>query len=114
MGRLSQSLCSAIDGMLNQGDNIGYVSATLEWGRKQRALKRATEEVIGYFNPERKAVFDLANDSVTGGFSGADIEGLVRCAGSIALSRARGEGAGIDTLVITLDDVKQALTEIKV
>jgi hypothetical protein len=48
MGRLSQSLCSAIDGMLNQGDDIGYVSATLEWGRKQRALKRATEEVIGY------------------------------------------------------------------
>ena len=82
--------------------------------RKRRALKRATQEVVGYFNPEKKTVFDLANDSVTGEFSGADLEGLVRCAGSIALSRARGEGAGIDTLVITLDDVKQALTELKV
>ena len=51
----------------------------------------------------------ICKDSVTGGFSGADLEGLVRYAGSIALSRARGEGAGIDTLVITLDDVKQAL-----
>jgi vesicle-fusing ATPase len=113
-GRLSQPLCSAIDGTFNRGDNNGDMSAQLEWGRKRLALKRATEEVIGYFNPERKAVFDLANDSVTGGFSGADLEGLVRCAGSIALSRARGEGAGIDTLVITLDDVKQALTEVKV
>ena len=113
-GRLSQPLCSAIDGTFNRGDNNGDMSAQLEWGRKRLALKRATEEVIGYFNPERKAVFDLANDSVTGGFSGADLEGLVRCAGSLALSRVRGEGAGIDTLVITLDDVKQALTEIKV
>jgi len=113
-GRLSQPLCSAIDGTLSQGDDIGYVSAKLEWGRKRRALERATQAVIGYFNPEQKTVFDLANDSVTGGFSGADLEGLVRCAGSIALSRARGEGAGIDTLVITLDDVKQALTELKV
>ena len=113
-GRLSQPLCSAIDGTLNQDGDIGYVSAKLEWGRKRRALKRATQEVVGYFNPEKKTVFDLANDSVTGGFSGADLEGLVRCAGSIALSRARGEGAGIDTLVITLDDVKQALTELKV
>ena len=113
-GRLSQPLCSAIDGTLNQDGDIGYVSAKLEWGRKRRALKRATQEVFGYFNPEQNTVFDLANDSVTGGFSGADLEGLVRCAGSIALSRARGEGAGIDTLVITLDDVKQALTELKV
>jgi hypothetical protein len=48
MGRLSQSLCSAIDGTLNQGNDIGCVSAKLEWGRKRRALKRATEEVIGY------------------------------------------------------------------
>jgi hypothetical protein len=44
-----QPLCSAIDGTLNQGDDdIGDVSAKLEWGRKRRALMRATEEVIGY------------------------------------------------------------------
>lgn len=109
-GRLSQPLCSAIDGTYNQGNNIGDMFARFEWGRKRRALKRATKEIIGYFN----TVFDLANDSVTGGFSGANLEGLVRCAGSIALSRARGEGAGIETLVITLDDVKQALTEVRI
>ena len=34
-----QLLCSAIDGTLNQGDDdIGDVSAKLEWGRKRRAL----------------------------------------------------------------------------
>jgi hypothetical protein len=34
-----QPLCSAIDGTLNQGDDdIGDVSAKLEWGRKRRAL----------------------------------------------------------------------------
>jgi len=57
---------------------------------------------------------DLADDAVTDGFSGADLEGLVRCAGSIALSRARKEGAGVEALLITLDDVKQALVEVKV
>ena len=59
------------------------------------------------------AVFDLANDSISGGFIGSDRDSLVSYAGSIALSRARGKGAGIDTLVISLDNVKQALTEIK-
>ena len=29
-------------------NDIGDVSAKLEWGRKGRALMRATEEVIGY------------------------------------------------------------------
>jgi hypothetical protein len=44
-----QPLCSAIDGTLNQGDDdIGDVSAKLEWGRKGRALMRATEEFIGF------------------------------------------------------------------
>jgi hypothetical protein len=65
------------------------------------------------FNPVRKAVFDLADNTITGGFSGADLEGLVRCSGSIALSRARQEGVGIDGLLITLDDVKLALIEVK-
>ncbi|KAL3794145.1 hypothetical protein HJC23_012852 [Cyclotella cryptica] len=56
---------------------------------------------------------DLASDEYTGGFSGADIAGLVRNAGSIALSRARVDGSGIDGLLITLEDVMQALQEVK-
>jgi vesicle-fusing ATPase len=56
---------------------------------------------------------DLAADGITGGFSGADIAGLVRCAGSIALARTRAQGLGIDSMIITLDDVAQALREVK-
>ena len=61
----------------------------------------------------RVAQFDLASDEVTGGFSGADIAGLVRCAGSLALARARREGYGIDGLLITLEDVKAAVKEVR-
>ena len=39
--------------------------------------------------------------------------GLVRNAGSIALSRARVDGSGVDGLLITLEDVMQALEEVK-
>jgi SpoVK/Ycf46/Vps4 family AAA+-type ATPase len=113
-GRLSQPLCSAIDGTYDRDLSDGAVSTKMERGRKRRALKKATRDVFDYIYPAKKAAYDLAHDSVTGGFSGADLEGLVRCAGSIALSRAREEGAGIESLLITLDDVKQALTEVKV
>ncbi|KAL7558658.1 hypothetical protein ACA910_010034 [Epithemia clementina (nom. ined.)] len=57
--------------------------------------------------------YDLAADYATGGFSGADIAGLVRCAGSIALARSRKAGSGIESLMITLDDVILALEEVK-
>jgi SpoVK/Ycf46/Vps4 family AAA+-type ATPase len=56
---------------------------------------------------------DLASDRWTGGFSGADIEGLVRCAGSLALSRARKDGSGVGGLLITTEDVAQAIRELK-
>ena len=113
-GRLSQPLCSAIDGTYDQNLSDGAVSTKMERGRKRRALKKATRDVFDCIYPAEKAAYDLAHDSVTGGFSGAELEGLVRCAGSIALSRAREEGAGIESLLITLDDVKQALTEVKI
>jgi len=58
----------------------------------------------------KSSVYDLADE--TKGFSGADIAGLVRCAGSIALSRVRKDGGGVGALLITLDDVKQALIEV--
>lgn len=37
----------------------------------------------------------------------------MRCAGSIALARARQDGGGVEGLLITLDDVQKALLEIK-
>jgi hypothetical protein len=55
----------------------------------------------------------LAADSTTGGFSRADIAGLIRCAGSLALSRARKDENGVDGLLIPLGDFKQALNEVK-
>lgn len=83
-------------------------------------------------------VVNLASDEYTKGFSGADIAGelqitielynnlldrfsyhcikltgLVRNAGSIALARARIDGSGVNGLLITLEDVMQALKEMK-
>jgi SpoVK/Ycf46/Vps4 family AAA+-type ATPase len=79
-----------------------------------RALKRATNNIIDDLSSGKKGVFDLAADEVTGSYSGAELAGLVRCAGSIALSRARKDGAGVEALLITLDDIEQALTEVMV
>ena len=50
---------------------------------------------------------DLADNGVIGGFSSVDI---VR---SIALACTRNNGAGIDRLLISLEDVMQALKEVK-
>ena len=60
---------------------------------------------------------DLAADRWTSDFSGADLAGLVRCAGSIALERARKqdlEGGNMDGLLITVEDVARALEEIRI
>ena len=67
----------------------------------------------GNFGDLKNDKYDLAADSATGGFSGADIAGLIRCAGSIALARSRDQGDGSESLVITWEDVKQALAEVK-
>ena len=101
-GRLSEPLCRAIDGYKahaeEEKDSFGRIPFT---SRIKSAL-----------HPPGR-LRDLAADKITGGFSGADCSGLVRCAGSIALSRAREQGMGIDGLTITLDDVTQALEEVK-
>lgn len=122
-GRLSPNLCRAIDGgggggalrassiALDDASESG-AETTATVGRKRRAWKRAIAGALTSY-PNSANNYDLAANSVTGGFSGADLAGLVRCAGSIALSRARRDGAGIDGLLITLDDVKQALKEVK-
>lgn len=111
-GRLSQPLCQAIDGPASRSVDADEIGSSGKRGRKRRKLKNATYSFIDYLSSASAKNVDLADE--TRGFSGADIEGLVRCAGSIALSRARRDGGGVESLLITLDDVKQALLEVKV
>ena len=124
-GRLSQPLCSDIDGtgaffLETDALSPSFIAKTsistpnINRGRKRRVLKQATNNKIWYLFPGKRSGSDLADDAVTDGSSGADLEGLVRCAGSIALSRARKEDARVEVLPTTLDDVKQALLEVKV
>jgi len=130
-GRLSQPLCQAIDGVSSFDGDVPAAQADAEVysnsddviadgdllterkGRKRRVLKKAMYKVIDKVPVVGRPVYDLAADYATGGFSGADIAGLVRCAGSIALTRARRDGNGVEGLLITLEDVKQALQEVK-
>jgi vesicle-fusing ATPase len=127
-GRLSRPLCCAIDGVPHgrnriplfdtvQAESIDFTTTTEEEDTAKRRKRDVFKETIQRVWSEASSVvrpsFDLANDYATGGFSGADIAGLVRCAGSLALSRARKDGNGVDGLLITLEDVKQALEEVK-
>jgi SpoVK/Ycf46/Vps4 family AAA+-type ATPase len=96
-GRLSKLLCKAIDGVPSVDEN-----------RQFRLFSRLSPRSL-----RSRRVKDLALDRWTKRFSGADIEGLVRCAGSLALSRARQDGSGVDGLIITLEDVINALDEVK-
>ena len=117
-GRLSFPLCCAIDGEYSSkayetagtggadGDDVS------PRGRKRQALKRVLKQALADAQSVVRKPYDLAADYATGGYSGAEIAGLVRCAGSIALARARRDGSGVDGLLITLEDVKQAISEI--
>lgn len=98
-GRLSKQLCEAIDG---HGEGI------------DPSAKRRIPLRMPSIGEKSRCIKDLAADRWTKGFSGADLQGLVRCAGSIALARARKDGSGVDGLLITLEDVKQALHEVRV
>jgi vesicle-fusing ATPase len=106
-GRLSQPLCRAIDGPGADEDVYERRSAA---GRLASWVSRRFSSLLG----RTKRIRDLAADRWTGGFSGADIEGLVRNAGSIALARSRCQGdSGVANLLITLEDTVDALQEIK-
>lgn len=101
-GLLSEPLCRAIDGGITHSRSIRSKSIGF--------IKSIRHRLQG-----KSSISDLALDSVTGGFSGADLAGLVRCAGSIALARARKQGMGVINggLLITLEDISDALKEIK-
>lgn len=101
-GKLSEPLCRAIDGPMMSSINEGEDPKHFSFRSKIKAA----------FSPDNR-IRDLASSSATGQFSGADLAGLVRCAGSIALSRTRKQGVGIDSLVVTLEDVIEALDEVK-
>jgi vesicle-fusing ATPase len=128
-GRLSRPLCQAMDGVMageteerassNNNDN-GKGGSTLSSSKKRKrdavkhAWNRAARIVPLRFKIRHGERFvDLAADKYTAGYSGADLAGLVRCAGSIALGRARQNGNGVEGLLITLEDVLLALEEVK-
>jgi ATP-dependent 26S proteasome regulatory subunit len=99
-GRLSKPLCDALDGHARNEHSF----------RRRRSWlfrSRHAQEV------ECSNILDLAADRWTSGFSGADLAGLVRCAGSLSLDRCRRQGEGnLDDLIITLEDVHRALVEV--
>ena len=87
--------------------------ALLSCSRKRRLFQSLVQHIINAAQSivRRPIYYDLAD--ATADYSGADIAGLVRCAGSIALSRSRKSGSGVDGLLITLEDVKQAMLELR-
>jgi vesicle-fusing ATPase len=109
-GRLSKPLCCAIDGVsVNSVSDFGASKGESSSGKRgvRQRLGNLFAKSSKFINP----AYDLA--AVTTGYSGADIAGMVRCAGSMALSRARKDGSGVEGLLITLEDVKQSLKEVK-
>mmetsp|Transcript_2507 Transcript_2507/g.2554 ORF Transcript_2507/g.2554 Transcript_2507/m.2554 type:complete len:505 (-) Transcript_2507:216-1730(-) len=119
-GRLSEPLCCAIDGLALSIKGIDKSIGDLKIDnltkiRKRDKIKNSFGQaftLLPRFVQSRK-IPDLSAEHLTGGFSGADIAGLVRCAGSIALERARKDGSGVEGLLITLEDVMCALEEVK-
>jgi vesicle-fusing ATPase len=96
-GRISEPLSNAIDGPSHRNNSE----------RRFRSFGRMRNWLTS-----RNSIEDLSEDKWTGGFSGADLAGLVRNAGSFALARARNEGDdAFQTMLITLNDVERALTE---
>ncbi len=77
-GRLSKPLCCAIDGVKHVADDEGGDEIISSEGKrsKRQKLKKLIRRSLS-----SASSFDLAADSVTGGWSGADLQGLVRCAG---------------------------------
>ena len=115
-GRLSKQVIMAIDGV-NTAREENYINDPSPSSRHKLILKVAKSKLFNHWFGRLPHVlsptWDLSSESVTGGFSGADLAGLVRCAGSHALARLRRTGEGVENLLITMDDVKTALKEVK-
>jgi len=108
--RLSRPLCAAIDGNSDASSSEFGGSSSFRGSSLVRKMRR----LVRPFRIGSSQIRDLADERWTGGFSGADIAGLVRCAGSNALSRSRNQGdGGLSGLLITLEDVYNALQEVK-
>ena len=111
--RLSYPLRCAIDGVsFNPYDEGTLDEASAGEGRrrKPRAMRKGANRFFDVVQSLRSVAYDLATE--TEGFSGADIAGLVRCAGSRALARVRKDGTGVECIILTLDDVRQAIDEV--
>jgi vesicle-fusing ATPase len=118
-GRLSTPLCEAIDGIPSRSNHKGTGLSAVTSNesndpriRKRDKFRHALLTAWSDASSVVRPTFDLAADAHTGGYSGADLAGLVRCAGSLALSRARRDGSGVEGLLITLEDVRRALKEV--
>ena len=121
-GRLSRPLCCAIDGIpysssshqagQQQNSKDSTLSSLSEQQGKERKRDKFKNGVKTLFRSVVRSYPDLAEE--TNGFSGADLAGLVRSAGSLALARARQDGSGLDGLLITLEDARAAIREVKV
>jgi len=116
-GRLSKPVIMAIDGVNTPRDDQLDESSSSTTHRHKLYVKMIKSKLFKHWFGRIPHVltssFDLSSESVTGGFSGADLAGLVRCAGSHALARLRRNGEGVENLLITMDDVKAALKEVK-
>ena len=139
--RLSQPLLESIYSPPNKEERHPglFVRAKSIWNKVRfRSAQRDSDrergqmELVQRIGQQR---VDLALDRYTKGFSGADLAGLVRCAGSLSLARwrnqknqdvddpvpndkgetARGaaDGTVLEGLTLTLPDMLQALDEIK-
>ncbi|KAL7566826.1 hypothetical protein ACA910_021327 [Epithemia clementina (nom. ined.)] len=128
--RLSQPLLEAVyaatrDQSLDQQSPKRLHFARDIWDRFRSSRFFVTNRNIDQQHHGRKV--DLALDEYTGGFSGADLAGLVRCAGSLALARWRQQQELhkrqehqspsslelLEGLTLTLPDFMAALEEIK-
>jgi len=119
-GRLSEPLCRAIDGprsreveagsMIKNGEKDTEDDSSFSSQKKSLRSKLKTK-LLNSINYQNHSM-DLSDDKYTKNYSGADIQGLVRCSGSLALARARRQGMGLEGLLITLDDVIEAMDEI--
>ena len=114
-GRLSPPLCAAIDGISVAGTQL--VPERIHRRRHRRPWSFALRVIQFLRKGPAMPIIDLSHDIYTGGFSGADIAGLVRCAASLALQRAiemEGNAASLEAFYITLEDVLMALKEVKI